>query len=246
MVRGCEGRDVQGPIFITKVEGRAPCEPPCCVKLRGHFEGVRTININNIKCLTIDQNMPVESTPLPEARDEGAIMVKAYGNHTTIQVTWEVVPEPCNVVRQTLVRSERLTGACSSNLGVPTDPCCACNGCTKLPDNITKYWLNIFQTNSIQDAYNIYIGDCFLTLDNMCAAVCNRIPNIIPTSLGDEGKFGFNTMCSNNYNCAIPWHKTGVLSNVRFTKSGATPVTYTGTLTFKVGDAVASPNECNS
>lgn len=224
----CEGANIHGPIFITKVEGRGPCEAPCCVCLRGHFEGVRTININNLRDLTMDQNTPVESTPLPESRDSSAIMVKAFGNHTTINVTWCVVCEPSNVVRQTLSGTEVIT---TCNIGV---------ACTSKPESIVKYWLNIFQSDSIQDVYNLYIGDCF------AAACANRIPNITPTSLTQEGKFGFNPMCCNNFNCAIAYHKTGVLSNVRFIKTGVAPVTYTGSFTFKVGDAVASPEECNA
>jgi len=223
----CEGQDIRGPIFITKVEGRAFCESPV-----GRFNtgNPRTLCIRNLQSLSFDLNTPVERTPLPETNADRAIAVKAFGNATTVSVSWTVHQEDCGccVLRQCLTGGE-LQSVC--NLGVT---------CTTQTEMIVKYWLCTFQADSIQDVYNLYIGDCFADSGN------NRIPNIIPMCICEEGKFDFNICASNNFNCAIAWHKSGTITNLRFEKSDKTPVTYTGHLTFYVGDLVASPDEDTS
>jgi len=220
----CEGQNIHGPILITKVTGRsfAKCPP-------GRFNTgtPRTIEIRNFNSLSFDLNTPIERTPLPETDAEEAIAVKAFGNAITVTVGWTVVIECSNVVQQPLTGGE-IQSNC--NLGVT---------CTKNPDMIVKYWLCTFQHDSISDVYNLYLGDCFAD------SCMNRMPNDAPTSLAQEGKFGLNS-ASNNYNCAIAWHKSGGIANLRFDKNDKTPVTYTGNLTFYVGNFVASPVETDT
>jgi len=225
----CEGQNIHGPIFITKATGRtfAKCPP-------GRFNTgtPRTIEVRNLQSLSFDLNTPIERTPLPETDADEAIAVKAFGNTHTVSLSWTVHQEdPGNcVVLQTLTGGE-IQSNC--NIGVT---------CTTQTEMIVKYWLCTFQSDSIQDVYNIYIGDCFAD------SCMNRIPfgaPCGPASLAEEGKFGFNICATNNFNCAIPWHKSGSIANLRFDKNDKTPVTYTGHLTFYVGNFVASPSECN-
>jgi len=96
----CEGEDIRGPIFITKYAGRqdgtlpgffpCDCEP-------------RTTVIRNIRDLSICVNAPLERMPIPESNDERAIVIKAYGNQTTLTIQWTMVEEACNIVLHAVV-----------------------------------------------------------------------------------------------------------------------------------------------
>ena len=211
----CEGKAVVGPIFITKMTGRS-CMPGDCIP--GFFPicgAPRTTEIRNISDLTIDVNSPLERIPIPESADTQAIVIKVIGNHNTIAVTWTVAQQSTNIVRQCLVACTAET--CNTIGGIV-------GGDTTAVENQIKWWENVFQSNSITDRYNLYLGDC----------TTNPIPNPTPTTFAQE--------CA-NFVFSRAYHHQGALSNVRFQKNSASPVTYTGSLTFFVGDIQTTPNE---
>jgi len=218
----CEGKKVVGPIFITKMTGRK-CPSPCCCPsdtiVPGFFPcdcSPRTTEIRNFQCITIDLNSPLERIPLPESADKQAIIIKVIGNHNTINITWTVQQEPTNIVKQSLVAcTPETTNSKGGIIG----------GDTTGTENQVKWWQNVFQSNSITDRYNLYMGDC----------TTNPIPNPTPTTFAQE--------CA-NFAFSRAYHHRGAIQNVRFQKNGTTPVTYTGSLTFFIGNVQATPNEC--
>ncbi len=211
----CEGKKVVGPIFITKMQGRS-CMPCDCIPGFFPLTGApRTTEIRNINCLTIDVNSPLERIPIPESADKQAIVIKVIGNHNTIQLTWTVHQEPSNIVKQTLIACTPET--CNAKGGIV-------GGDTTSVENQIKWWENVFQSNSITDRYNLYMGDC----------TTNPIPNPTPTTFAQE--------CA-NFTFSRAYHHQGAIQNVRFQKTGNAPVTYTGSLTFYVGDIQTTPNE---
>jgi len=230
----CEGVNVHGPIFITKYNGRVfDCMKPL---IPGFFiaDKPRTTEIRNIRDITIDVNAPLERFPIPETSCCQAIIVKAYGNHNTISIQWIIHEEDTNIVRQVLSTSNRET--CFRVGGVDKP---GCVGCVKTINNQIKWWGNVFQSNSIQDKYHIYVGDCFAA----CGA--NRIPTPIPLQVSDEFNkcpcvTGTNQACSHAYN------KDGSLQNFRAVLTGDTPVTYTAQAIFYIGRTIANPAECKS
>lgn len=211
----CEGAKVTGPIFITKYAGRA-CDSANC--LPGFFpcDGEpRTTEIRNLRCLSIDVNAPLERFPIPEANDDNAIVIKAYGNQATIQIQWTITIESTDIVRQTLDACGAET--CAAKGGVT-------NGCTKSLNNQVKWWTNVFQSSSIDDRYHLYIGDCTV----------NPIPNPTPTTLAQEQA---------NQAASEAYHKDGALQNFRVSQQGDSPVTYSASATFYVGRPQGTPNE---
>jgi len=97
-----EGRDVRGPVFITKYQGRV-CDIANC--LPGFFPTdlePRTTEIRNLRSTTIDVNAPIEQYSIPETNCCQAIIIKVYGNHTTISIQWVIHDETSNIVGQTL------------------------------------------------------------------------------------------------------------------------------------------------
>ncbi len=209
----CEGKAIIGPIFITKTRGRS-CMPADCVDGFFPVDGSpRTTEIRNFTDVTFDLNSPLERMPIPESMCCQAILVKVFGNHNTISISWTVHLEDTNIVRQTLVGAE----ICNTKGGI-------IGGDTTAPDNQLKWWLTVFQSNSISDRYNLYIGDCTI----------NPIPNYPPTSPSDE---------SANFTFSRAYHKEGAINNVRFSKQSTTPVTYAATMTFYVGDIQETPEE---
>ena len=212
----CEGVKVVGPIFITKYAGR---QDTCCDCIgTGYFpvdNEPRTTEIRNILDATIDVNVPVERYAIPESTDDKAILIKALGNHTTIQLTWIIHSEATNIVLQCLVACTSET--CPAKGGVS-------NGCTKSINNQLKWWANVYQSNSIDDRYHLYIGDCTV----------NPIPNKPPVTTAQEIT---NIAASEAYN------KDGSLQNFRASLTGDAPVTYKATATFYVGTPQATPNE---
>jgi len=228
----CEGKNVHGPIFITKYAGRTfDCMSP---ETPGFFVAgkPRTTEIRNIRDISVDINSPLERFPIPESSCCQAIIVKAYGNHNTIAIQWVIHEEDTNVVLQILCTSARET---CFRVGGVDQPCCV--GCVKTINNQIKWWGNVFQANSIKDKYHIYLGDCFAN----CGA--NLIPNPAPTTVGQE----FN-ICKSvtgvNQNCSHAYHKDGSLQNFRAVLTGDTPVTYTAQATFYIGKTVTNPEQC--
>ena len=212
----CEGKKIVGPIFITKTRGR-PCMPND--EIPGFFpvDGEpRTTEIRNISDISIDLNTPLERIPIPENTCEKAVLIKVIGNHNTIAISWVVDQQPTNIVRQTLCACAAETNNC---LGGIT------GGDTTSAENQLKWWLTIFQSNSITDRYNLYLGDCTV----------NPIPNCPPTNACQE---------QTNFDFHKGYHKEGAINNIRFQKSGQAPVTYNATLTFFVGDIQETANEC--
>jgi len=209
----CEGKRIVGPIFITKTRGRS-CMPADCVTGFFPVDGTpRTTEIRNYTDLTVDLNTPLERIPIPEMCDNGAILIKVMGNHNTINITWTVHEEATNIVGQTLTGRE----ICNAAGGI-------IGGDTTSIDNQMKWWLTIFQSNSITDRYNLYIGDC----------TTNPIAFPNPTSIENE---------TTNFAFSRAYHKEGAIQNVRFTKNSTTPVTYNASLTFYTGDIQETPEE---
>ncbi len=212
----CEGVKVTGPIFITKYAGR---QDTCCACIgTGYFPAdnePRTTQIRNILDATVDVNVPVERYAIPESTDDKAILIKALGNHTTIALTWIIHSETTDIVLQCL-------DACTSE----TDPAKGgvSNGCTKSINNQLKWWANVYQSNSIDDRYHFYLGDCTV----------NPIPNVGPTTTAQELA---------NIQASEAYHKDGVLQNFRASLTGDAPVTYKATATFYVGEPQATTNE---
>ncbi len=213
----CEGVKVVGPIFITKYAGR---QETCCTDIgTGYFPAnnePRTTEIRNILDATIDVNVPVERYAIPESTDDKAILIKALGNHTTIALTWVIHSEITDIVLQCLAAAPA-SESCPAKGGVS-------NGCTKSINNQLKWWANVYQSNSIDDRYHLYIGDCTV----------NPIPNVGPTNTTDELA---------NIAASEAYHKDGTLQNFRATLTGDAPVTYKATATFYVGTPQATPNE---
>jgi len=202
----CEGKKIVGPIFITKTRGR-PCMPND--EIPGFFpvDGEpRTTEIRNIQDVSIDLNTPLERIPIPENTCEKAVLIKVIGNHNTIAISWVVDQQPSNIVRQTLCACGAET--CNAKGGIT-------GGDTTSAENQLKWWLTIFQSNSITDRYNLYLGDCTV----------NPIPNPTPVNACQE---------QTNFDCHTGYHKEGAINNIRFQKSGNSPVTYNATLTFFV------------
>ena len=220
-----EGVNVSGPIIVTKYAGRAE---ECCECIGTGFfptDGEpRTTQIRNIRDVTVDVNVPIERYAIPESTDEKAILIKALGNHTTISIQWVIHSECSNIVGQTL----DVPGCCVTPSETDSEKggvsIVSGAGCTKSINNQLKWWANVFQSNSIDDRYHIYIGDC----------VCNPIPNKPPTTAAQE---------LSNIAASEAYHKDGVLQNFRATLTGATPVTYNAQATFFVGEPQATPNE---
>jgi len=214
----CEGKSIIGPLFITKTRGRS-CMPGDCIA--GFFPvcgAPRTTEIRNFQDITIDLNTPLERIPIPEMCDNGAILIKVFGNHNTINITWTVHLEDTNIVRQTLSGAE----VCNAVGGI-------IGGDTTSPENQMKWWLTVFQSNSITDRYNLYLGDCTVNCLN-CG--CGTYP---PTTAAQEAL---------NFTYSRAYHKEGAIQNVRFSKNQTTPVTYNASLTFYTGDIQENPNEC--
>ncbi len=211
------GKSIVGPIFITKTRGRACMPGDCISSFFPECGEPRTTEIRNITDVSIDLNTPLERIPIPENVDDAAILIKVIGNHNTIAISWVVAQQPCcdNIVRQTLCSTANET--CNALGGIE-------GGDTTSVENQLKWWLTVFQTNSITDRYNLYMGDC----------TAHPIPFPTPTTSGEE---------SCNFVSSYAYHKEGALNNIRFQKSGSSPVTYNATLTFFVGDAQGSPNE---
>ncbi len=228
-----EGENVHGPIFITKYNGRSfDCMKPL---IPGFFinDSPRTTEIRNIRDITLDVNAPLERFPIPETSCCQAIIVKAYGNHNTISIQWVIHEEDVNIVRQTLAVCCSCDGRETNfQVGGVDKPCCV--GCTKTINNQIKWWGNVFQSNSIQDKYHIYIGDCFA---NACM---NRIPFPTPTNVAQES----STTCMSNQMCSHAYNKDGALQNFRAVLSGDTPVTYTANAIFYIGRTIANPEQC--
>ena len=230
----CEGVNVHGPIFITKYGGRIfDCMNPL---IPGFFikDKPRTTEIRNIRDVTIDVNAPLERFPIPETSCCQAIIVKAYGNHNTISIQWVIHEEDSNIVRQTLCTSARETCFRVGGVDKPVNMCCVAVGCVQTINNQLKWWGNVFQSNSIQDKFHIYVGDCFA---NMCA---NRIPFPTPATVAQE----FNKcpcVTGTNQTCSHAYNKDGALQNFRAVLSGDTPVTYTAQATFYIGRTIAEP-----
>ena len=213
----CEGKRVTGPIFITKTRGRS-CMPADCVTGFFPVDGSpRTTEIRNYNDITVDLNTPLERIPIPEMCDDNAILIKVFGNHNTINITWTVHEESTNIVRQALAGRE-LNNSAGGIIG----------GDTTSIDNQMKWWLTIFQSNSITDRYNLYIGDC---ATNCLCMVGGTYP---PTTVAEEA---LNFLNSRAY------HKEGAIQNVRFSKNATTPVTYNASLTFYTGDIQETPEE---
>jgi len=229
-----EGVNVVGPMFITKYDGRIE---ECCSDIGTGFfptDGEpRTVEIRNVRDITVDVNVPIERYAIPESTDEKAILIKALGNHTTISIQWVIHSEDTNIVLQTL----DVPGCCIT----PSETCAGKGGvsivggagCTKSINNQLKWWANVFQSNSIDDRYHLYLGDC----------ICNPIPNKPPVNTGCPPSGGAAQEITNQLNSEA-YHKDGVLQNFRATLTGATPVTYTAQATFYVGEPQATPNEC--
>ncbi len=230
----CEGVNVHGPIFITKYSGRSfDCMNPL---IPGFFinNSPRTTEIRNIRDITLDVNAPLERFPIPETSCCQAIIVKAYGNHNTVSIQWIIHEEDSNIVRQTLCACARETCFRVGGVDQPGGV-----GCTKTINNQIKWWGNVFQSNSIQDKYHIYVGDCFADCCN------NRIPFPTPTTVAQE----FNScMCitGTNQACSHAYNKDGALQNFRAVLTGDTPVTYTAQATFYIGKTISNPEQCMS
>ena len=171
----------------------------------------------NFTDITVDLNTPLERIPIPEMCDNQAILIKVMGNHNTINITWTVHSEPTNIVRQCLAGRE----VCNAAGGI-------IGGDTTSVDNQMKWWLTIFQSNSITDRYNLYLGDC--TINPLCC-VGGTYP---PTTPAEE---------TNNFTNSRAYHKEGAIQNVRFSKNSGTPVTYNASLTFYTGDVQETPEE---
>jgi len=217
----CEGLKVTGPIFITKFGGRI-AEPMCC--LTGFFptnlaNQMRTTEIRNLKDITVDVNSPVERYAIPESDDDSAIVIKVLGNVSTVTINWTMIEEPTNIVRQTLIAcTPERTPACG---GVP-------NGDTTSINNQLIWWANVFQNNSINDAYHLYVGDCTV---NCLDSGAGTYP---PLTLAQE---------TLNFANSFAYHKEGALSNFRATQTGVAPVTYDASVVFSVGEVQITPNE---
>jgi len=208
-----EGKAIVGPIFITKTRGRS-CMPADCVTGFFPVDGSpRTTEIRNFQDITINLDSPLERIPIPEMCDNTAILIKVFGNHSTINITWTVHLEDSNIVRQTLTGAE----ICNAKGGI-------IGGDTTSVENQLKWWLTIFQSNSITDRYNLYMGDCTV----------NPLTLYPPTSVEDE---------TTNFAFSRAYHKEGAIQNVRFSKNQTTPVTYSASLTFYTGDIQENPNE---
>ena len=224
----CEGTDIRGPIFITKYDGRVDgCLP-------GFFpidQSPRTTEIRNLRDLSICVNAPLERMPIPESNDDNAIVIKAYGNQTTITVQWTIVQEACDIVLQTL----DATGAetCSGKGGIT-------GGCTKTISNQIKWWANVFQSSSIEDRYHFYVGDCFA----MCC-MCPAFDNSLGGACNCMGGYPPANSCQEIANIAFSqaYHKDGSLQNFRAQQTGDSPVTYNAQVTFYVGRVQGTPNE---
>ncbi len=222
----CEGVKVVGPIFITRVAGR---QDTCCSCIgTGYFPEFnepRTTEIRNILCATVDVNVPIERYAIPESTDDKAIIIKALGNHTTIQLSWIIHSETTNIVLQCLEpfpasESDPAKGGVS-------------NGCTKSINNQLKWWANVFQANSIDDRYHLYLGDCTV----------NPIPNKPPVNNCACPPTGGTAEELTNFAQSEAYHKLGTLQNFRASLSGDAPVTYKAVATFYVGVPQATPNE---
>ena len=221
----CEGVNVTGPIFITKYAGR---QDTCCDCIgTGYFPAFndpRTTEIRNILDATVDVNVPVERYAIPESTDDKAIIIKALGNHTTIQLSWIIHSETTNIVLQCLAAAPA-SESCPAKGGVS-------NGCTKSINNQLKWWTNVFQSNSIEDRYHIYIGDC----------TTNPIPNKPPANSGCPPSGGTAEEVA-NIAASEAYNKDGTLQNFRASLTGDAPVTYKATATFFVGTPQATTNE---
>ena len=223
----CEGLKVTGPIFITKFGGRQ-CKPSDC--LLGFFptdanscNQMRTTEIRNIKDVTVDVNTPVERYAIPESSDSDAIAIKVLGNVSTITIQWTIIEEPTNIVIQCLI-------ACTPE----TKPMCGgvANGNTTSINNQLIWWSTVFQTNSISDAYHLYLGDC--TVNSLGCAGYNPCGAYPPLTICDENA---------NFCKSLAFHKEGALNNFRATQTGVAPVTYDASVTFFVGKIQITPNE---
>ena len=211
-----EGKNIIGPIFITKVLGRAfDCTAPC---IPGFFTTPRTTEIRNLANLVINTNTPLERFSIPESTDDKSILIKVMGNQSTITITWTLLKEATNIVKQALTGREVVN--CDANGYVGG----IIGGDTTATDNQLKWWTTIFQPNSIFDRYNLYLGDC----------ATNPIPNTTPTTRAQEEA---------NFKFSRAYHKEGTIQDLLFVKTGTTPVTYEGTMVFYVGDIQTEPNE---
>jgi len=229
----CEGTDIRGPVFITKYKGRQ-----CCGCIPGFFptdEEPRTTEIRNLRDLSICVNAPLERMPIPESSCEQAIVIKAYGNQTTINIQWTMIEEQCNIVLQTL--DACCPETCSGKGGID-------GGCTKTISNQLKWWGNVFQSSSIQDRYHFYIGDCF-AMCCMCPAFDNSLGGTCNTCGTPKGAYPPLT-CGNeaaNQAFSQAYHKDGALQNFRAQQTGDSPIIYNAQITFYVGRPQGTPNE---
>ena len=118
--------------------------------------------------------------------------------------------------------------------GVPEDICmctpvCPFNGCTKTINNQLIWWSTVFQTNSINDAYHLYLGDCTV---NCLASFCGGVYPPLTKAQEDV-----------NFCMSLAFHKEGALNNFRATQTGSSPVTFDASVTFFVGRIQTTPNE---
>jgi len=120
--------------------------PPVC-PLPPH-----TVHIRNFKNISINQRTPNQVFAIPQLPDQCAIVIKAEGNITTINVGWTIANEPTDIVDEVM--------------------------CTKTVSQQIKYFLNTVVNKNIGRKYTICLdGDwCvvnvkpnFLNIEKTCA-----------------------------------------------------------------------------
>ena len=103
------------------------------------FQDADIVTITNFCSLDFDMKTPVQGMPIPELRDTCNILVKAEGNQLGIAISFTVKCETAGIVT---------AGGGRSGTGY---------GAILTVQEQLDFWLNTFQTNSIEDSYLITV-----------------------------------------------------------------------------------------